>query len=61
MAEVREAKKLSAALLKTGLAPGKYHDGGNIGLYLRVESNGKRFWVQRIMINRKRTEIGLGS
>jgi hypothetical protein len=61
MAVEREAKKLSAALLKTDLAPGKHHDGGNLGLYLRVETNGKRFWVQRITVNRKRTEIGLGS
>ena len=61
MADEREAKKLSAALLKTDLAPGKYHDGGNLGLYLRIETNGKRFWVQRIAVNRKRTEIGLGS
>jgi integrase len=61
MAEERKSKKLSAALLKTDLATGKHHDGGNLGLYLRVEPNGKRFWVQRITVNRKRTEIGLGS
>lgn len=61
MAEQREEKKLSAAFLKSDLAPGKYHDGGNIGLYVRVEPNGKRFWVQRVTVNGKRTEIGLGS
>jgi integrase len=60
MAVQREEKKLSAAFLKSDLAPGKYHDGGNIGLYLRVELNGKRFWVQRVTVAGKRTEMGLG-
>lgn len=52
---------LTAAKLNGTLAPGKYHDGGGTGLYLRVEANGSRFWVQRITINGKRREIGLGS
>jgi integrase len=41
--------------------PGKYHDGGGLGLYLRIEPNGSRFWVQRITIRGKRRELGLGS
>ena len=57
----REEKKLSAAFLKTDLAPGRYHDGGNLGLFLRVDPNGKRFWIQRTTVQGKRTEIGLGS
>jgi len=61
MAERRAGKVLTAAFLATDLAPGKYHDGGNIGLFLRVDANGKRFWVQRLTIKGKRTEIGLGS
>jgi integrase len=48
-------------MLNGNLAPGKYHDGGGNGLYLRVEKNGKRFWVQRITIGGKRRELGLGS
>ena len=32
-----------------------------MGLYLRVEPNGSRFWVQRITIQGKRRELGLGS
>lgn len=55
------ANALTAAVLNGNLAPGKYHDGGGIGLYLRVEKNGKRFWVQRITIGGKRRELGLGS
>lgn len=57
----RKASALTAAMLGAKLEPGKYHDGGGIGLYLRVEPNGSRFWVQRITVNGKRREIGLGS
>lgn len=61
MAEQRAAKVLTAAFLSKELEPGKYHDGGNLGLFLRVEPNGNRFWVQRLTIRGKRREIGLGS
>lgn len=65
----REAKKLTAALLNSNLEPGRYHDGGNLGLFLRVDPNGAKFWVQRITIKGKltrtgktgRAEMGLGS
>lgn len=57
----RKRNGLTAAKLTETLAPGKYHDGGGTGLYLRVEQNGARFWVQRITVNGKRREIGLGS
>jgi integrase len=67
--KLREAKKLTAALLNSSLAPGRYHDGGNLGLFLRVDPNGARFWIQRISIKGKvtatgktgRAEMGLGS
>ncbi|WP_108815668.1 tyrosine-type recombinase/integrase [Loktanella sp. Alg231-35] len=52
---------LTAALVRSVKTPGKYHDGRGTGLYLRVEPNGSRFWVQRTTINGKRREIGLGS
>lgn len=61
MADRRAAKVLTAAFLAKELAPGKYHDGGNLGLFLRVEANGNRFWVQRLTILGKRRELGLGS
>ncbi len=48
-----------AAFVRTVREPGKYFDGH--GLYLRVDPNGYRFWVQRIAIRGKRTELGLGS
>ena len=52
---------LTAALVRSAKEPGKYHDGKGTGLYLRVEPNGSRFWVQRTTVNGKRREIGLGS
>ena len=55
------ANKLSALFVRSVSKPGKYHDGGGIGLYLRVDRSGAKFWVQRIMVNGKRRELGLGS
>lgn len=57
----RAEKTLSAAFVRKVKEPGKYHDGGGLGLYLRVEQNGSRFWIQRISIRGKRCELGLGS
>lgn len=53
------SKALTAQFVKNVKVPGKYFDGH--GLYLRVEKNGTRFWIQRIKIRGKRTEMGLGS
>lgn len=50
-------KRLTALKVKA-LGPGFHADGQ--GLYLRVEPNGARRWVQRIVINSKRCDIGLG-
>lgn len=54
----RPDKALTAQFVRTVQEPGKYFDGQ--GLYLRVEKNGTRFWVQRITIRGKRCELGLG-
>jgi integrase len=54
----RPERALTAQAVKSA-KPGKHFDGN--GLYLRVDPNGSRFWVQRIVIRGKRSEIGLGS
>ena len=59
--ERRKSKTLTAAKVNGNLEPGKYHDGAGTGLFLRVEKNGSRRWLQRITVKGKRTEIGLGS
>jgi integrase len=51
-------KALTAAQVRTA-EPGKHFDGH--GLFLRVEPNGSRRWVQRIVVRGKRCELGLGS
>jgi len=56
--------KLAATLTPlriNSLSPGKYFDGGGHGLYIRVDGNGGKFWIQRIVIHGKRREMGLGS
>lgn len=57
----RGAQPLNAAFVRTVREPGKYHDGGRLGLMLRVEPSGSRRWVQRIVVLGRRREIGLGS
>ena len=57
----RADKVLSAVFVRSVQERGKYHDGGGTGLFLRVDPNGARFWIQRITIRGKRRELGLGS
>ena len=52
-------KALTARFVEAVTKPGKYFDGQ--GLFLRVQPNGARQWVQRITIRGKRSELGLGS
>ena len=51
-----------AALGKLEL--GTYSDGLGTGLILRVKKRGQKnyaFWSQRVMVNGKRKDLGLGS
>ena len=52
-------KALTARAVAAATEPGKYFDGH--GLFLRVQPNGARQWVQRITIRGKRCELGLGN
>lgn len=52
-------KRLSAAQVRSIKEAGFYADGN--GLYLKVEQSGAKRWVQRLVINGKRRDIGLGS
>lgn len=55
----RPEKALTVQAVRNSTKPGKYFDGH--GLFLRVDPNGAKFWVQRITIRGKRCELGLGS
>ena len=51
--------KLTACFIETIEQPGKYYD--THGLFLRVYPAGSKNWYQRLTINGKRHEFGLGS
>ena len=52
------ASGLTAVFVRTISQPGKYHD--EHGLILRVKPTGSKQWVQRLVINGKRRDAGLG-
>ena len=49
---------LTAAFVRSVTKPGRYSDGGT--LFLRVTPTGTRSWIQRLVIDGKRHDIGLG-
>ena len=49
---------LSATRVKALKDPGRYSDGG--GLHLFISKAGTKSWVQRITIDGRRRDIGLG-
>ena len=54
-----ERQLLTAAKVKQTTKPGKYYDEN--GLFLRVKETGAKAWVQKLVINGKQRELGLGS
>lgn len=53
-----ETGKLSAASVKSLVAPGRYGDGG--GLWFQVQGVSQRSWLFRYMLNGRAREMGLG-
>lgn len=51
-------KKLTSVGVRSLREPGRYTDGG--GLYLVVDPTGAKRWVQRIVVQGRRRDIGLG-
>lgn len=51
-------KALTAISVRNTKMPGFYADGN--GLYLKVDKSGAKRWVQRLMIQGKRRDLGLG-
>lgn len=54
-------KPLTATFVKNITKPGKYFDNSRYSLFLRIDKDGRKYWVQRIVISGKRREIGLGN
>jgi integrase len=50
--------QLTAAKVRSVTEKGRYGDGA--GLYLYVTKSGSKSWVQRIVVNGRRRDIGLG-
>ena len=50
--------KLTAAKIKTIRDKGRYGDGN--GLFLNVTTTGTKSWVQRVVVQGRRRDIGLG-
>ena len=50
--------KLTALEVKNLSQPGRYGDGD--GLYLRIAPGGSKQWIQRILIDSQRRDLGLG-
>ncbi len=56
---VTQRKPLTAVAVRQLSTPGRYSDGN--GLYLVVDPTGGRRWLLRIVVQRRRRDIGLGS
>ena len=52
--------KLSAQFLNKSLEPGRYYDNSGVGLQLHVRTTGSKAFVQRLRLNGKYIDIGLG-
>ena len=52
---------LTAARVKQVAQKGRYTDGGGTGLFLNVTGRGGKSWIQRISIDGRRCDVGLGS
>lgn len=55
----RHREKVLTAAAVRNLGEGFHADGGN--LYLKVDPSGARRWVVRLVVQGKRSDIGLGS
>ena len=53
-------KQLTAKFVREVTAPGSYHDG-DAGLFLLVKATGRKSYMQRLTIQGRRHDIGLGS
>ena len=52
--------RLTVSTVRSLAKPGRYGDGRGSTLYLVVAPGGSKSWVQRVAVNGKRRDIGLG-
>ena len=53
-----KSKQLTVHFIRQVEEPGRYQDGN--GLFLNVMASGAKNWIQRIVIQGKRRDLGLG-
>ena len=56
----KKATELEHIQVKRLTAPGFHAVGGVAGLHLRVSDSGARSWIVRLLVGRRRRDIGLG-
>ena len=56
--ERRQYNRLTPRFVETVVKPGRHGDGH--GLYLHVKPSGSRSWLQRLTINGRKHDLGLG-
>ena len=54
----RALNRLTALAVKRATGPAALQDGG--GLILRISNSGSKYWVLRIQLGKKRSDVGLG-
>jgi len=54
-------RQLTAAFVNSVKTPGKYFDRGGLGLALLVDNTGYKRWIQRIRVNGRQRDLGLGA
>ena len=54
-------KRLTAQLLNTNMAAGRYYDDSGTGLHIYVRKSGSKSWSQKIRFGGKQLELGLGN
>lgn len=54
-------KRLTAQLLNTSMAAGRYYDDSGTGLHIYVRKSGSKSWSQKIRFGGKQLELGIGN
>ena len=54
-------RQLTASFVNSVKTPGKYFDRGGLGLALLVDNTGYKRWIQRIRVNGRQRDLGLGA
>lgn len=57
----KKSKPLTVHFVRSVTEPGRYSDATTKGLHLYVKHTGSKSWVQRVTVDGRRQDVGLGS